>query len=252
MSSRILVLHGPPLAFLLDLPAVDRALQQQAQRLAVEVRTFSASGEAALLEELLRQRGWLDGVLVNPGSLAPIAHALADALEAVGKPAVEVLLEHESKHGRGRSALRQVVDKQFHGQGTEGYTRALEALAVTRPTPVKTLGPRDVPEAPSGAPARRASKTIGSRGRRCPAPHAGQGRGSPRRRAAALPGWRPVAAGGAAARAGPHAGAPGAGRAGRLGPAAVGGGVGRGAGGGGGARGAGGRAADAGGLHRGL
>lgn len=132
MARRVLVLHGPNLN--LDavlgraLSSLDEELIQKGAALEVEVETFQASGEAALLDALLEKRDGLFGVIINPSSLAPVAYSLADALEALALPCVEVQLKHEGK-SRGRSALKRVVEKQFHGQGVEGYFKALQALA---------------------------------------------------------------------------------------------------------------------------
>lgn len=136
MARRVLVLHGPNLN--LDavlgraLSSLDEELIQKGAALELEVETFQASGEAALLDTLLEKRDGLFGVIINPSSLAPVAYALADALEALELKCVEVQLKHEGK-SRGRSALKRVVEKQFHGQGVEGYFKALQALAKTAP-----------------------------------------------------------------------------------------------------------------------
>jgi len=132
MARRVLVLHGPNLN--LDavlgraLSSLDEELVQRGATLELEVETFQASAEAALLDTLLARREGLFGVIVNPSSLSPLAYSLADALEALALPCIEVQLCHEGK-SRGRSALKRVVEKQFHGQGVEGYFKALEALA---------------------------------------------------------------------------------------------------------------------------
>lgn len=138
MARRVLVLHGPLLS--LDvvlgrkLSDLDDELARRGRELGLEVETFHASGEAALVDALLERRSGLHGLIVNPSSLAPVAFALADAVEALGLRCVEVQLHHEAK-ARGRSALKRVVDRQLHGQGVEGYFKALAALAKDEPAP---------------------------------------------------------------------------------------------------------------------
>jgi 3-dehydroquinate dehydratase-2 len=132
MTHRVLVLHGP----LLDLEAVlgqslealDEALVAKGSELGLEVEAVQAIAEAELVKALLERREGLSGVIVNPSSLAPTAFTLADAVEALALPCIEVQLEHDAK-SRGRSALKRVVDKQFHGHGVDGYFKALAALA---------------------------------------------------------------------------------------------------------------------------
>jgi 3-dehydroquinate dehydratase len=135
MALRVLVLHGPNVESFGEgrsLEVLDAQLAARAKALGLELSVFHANGEGALLDELWAKRQWADAAVVNPGSLAPKAFGLADALASWGRPSVEVLLEHESK-GRGKSALRQAVQKQVHGQGDQGYLKALELLAKVKP-----------------------------------------------------------------------------------------------------------------------
>lgn len=149
MARRVLVLHGPNLN--LDavlgraLSSLDEELTQKGAALELEVETFQASGEAALLDTLLEKREGLFGVIVNPSSLAPVAYSLTDALEALALPCIEVQLKHEGK-SRGRSALKRVVEKQFHGQGVEGYFKALQALAKVGAPVVEAAAAVDEPD----------------------------------------------------------------------------------------------------------
>jgi 3-dehydroquinate dehydratase-2 len=154
---------GRPLA------ALDEALEQRATELGLSIESVHANGEAGLLEALLERSSDLHGVIVNPGSLAPIAYALADALEALQLRAVEVQLGHETR-SRGKSALRRVVDKQFHGHGAEGYFKALasfgEASAEAKATHAPETESTDTTEAHDEAAStvRQApGKTIGRR-----------------------------------------------------------------------------------------
>jgi 3-dehydroquinate dehydratase II len=123
----ILVLHGPNMA-LKGLAALDAALEGRAEVLALELDTVQSNGEAGLVDALLARADEVDGVLVNPGVLAPAAWALAEALTLVGKPAVEVLLASPPAQ-RGPSALAGAVLAQVHDQGPDGYLAALEQLA---------------------------------------------------------------------------------------------------------------------------
>lgn len=195
MARRVLVLHGPNLNLEVvlgrTLASLDDELVERGAALGLEVETAQASGEAALLDALHAKRAGLSAVIVSPSSLAPVAYALADALEALELPSIEVQLKHDAK-SRGRSALKRVVDKQFHGHGVEGYFKALAALAkgdeaaareaddeapgeapsteaVAPPRPRgqgKTIG-RVKPPPPGATPNERSGKSIG---RRAPTP----------------------------------------------------------------------------------
>ncbi|MEW5737878.1 MAG: type II 3-dehydroquinate dehydratase [Myxococcota bacterium] len=139
MSFTILVLHGPNLHWL-GSDDVDERLEARASELGVDLSIVQSNGEGALIDELHEQEDEYDAVIVNPGAIAPNAWALAEALQLVGVPAVEVLLKPLAPE-RGPSALAGVVQQQIHGKGHDGYLHALEALAGVRGpalTPVRS------------------------------------------------------------------------------------------------------------------
>jgi 3-dehydroquinate dehydratase-2 len=131
MTRRLLVLHGPNLNLLHEgettLASLDGALARRAQAQGVTLEAVQAQGEAALLDALHARATDLEGVIVNPGALAPQAFALAEALELLELRAVEVLLS-VLPAARGVSALDPVVEAEFHGEGAQGYFSALEHL----------------------------------------------------------------------------------------------------------------------------
>lgn len=146
---RVLVLHGPNLELLgARFDEVNEQLKTQAAGLGYELEVFQANSEGALIDELHRRRDWLEAVVVNPTSLSPVAHGLAETLELLGKRAIEVQLVE----GRS-SVLQEVVEAQCHGEN--GYCEALEVLA----------GTREAEKTESTAPmaAARLGKSIGRR-----------------------------------------------------------------------------------------
>ena len=81
----VLVLHGPTLQFLgerqgdppdLTLAEVDRRLAEKARALGHVLRTVQTNHEGALVDALWEQRTWAEGVVLNPGPLAPGSHVL--------------------------------------------------------------------------------------------------------------------------------------------------------------------------------
>lgn len=154
-ARRILVLHGPNLNLLpgaRSLEAIDAALQARAVLLGVELKTVQSNWEGALLDALALEREWFEAVIVNPAALAPTALALAEAIAFLKRPAIEVQLDEVKK---GKSALKDVVERQIHGKGPAGY---LEALAALAPKQVKGLGARTVEAAVAAS---RPAKSIG-------------------------------------------------------------------------------------------
>lgn len=154
----VLVLHGPALAFTARPPFADleRALVDKAQALGLELRAVRSNGEAGLLDALEAHGAWAEAAIVNPASLAPIAFGLADALEAWGKPFIEVALERGAG-ARGPSALATLAQQTV--SGADAYLAALDALVTPAAPPASarsSAGPR-------AGTAPRLAKTLGRR-----------------------------------------------------------------------------------------
>ncbi|HZJ54272.1 MAG TPA: type II 3-dehydroquinate dehydratase [Myxococcaceae bacterium] len=152
----VLVLHGPTLQFLghregdppgLTLAEVDRRLAEKARALGHVLRTVQSNHEGALVDALWEQRTWAEGVVLNPGPLAPGSHVLRAAVSASRMPVVEVLLVPAKGRAAAqrRSLLREVCTARVAGTGVEAYLEALERLS----------------RAASRAAAARATKTLG-------------------------------------------------------------------------------------------
>lgn len=124
MPPRVLVLHGPNLNLLLDLADVDRRLEERAKKLGLDLRTFQANSEGALVDALHAERTRVSGIIVNAAKLAPSAEVLAEALALVKRPAVEVVSEASA---RARSALKKAVIDQVSGK--DAYVTALDVIA---------------------------------------------------------------------------------------------------------------------------
>ena len=151
MKFSVLVLHGPNLSLLAG-EEIDPLLHRRASALGVEVITVQSNGEQGLLDALHAEAESVDGVVVNPGAIAPLSFALAEGLQQAGLPVVEVLLKPLPPE-RGLSSLTGVAKHQLHTLGIEGYVRALELLVPEgRQNPVVELEEEDEEEvkAPQG------------------------------------------------------------------------------------------------------
>lgn len=140
---RLLVVHGPNLNLLgqrqpqhygtLTLAELEDRMRQKAHQLGVELVFFQSNHEGELVDVIQREGAQADGIIINPGALTHYSYALRDALEAVGKPTVEVHLSniHAREWFRRRSVIADVVMGQVAGLGWRGYLAALEALVST-------------------------------------------------------------------------------------------------------------------------
>ncbi len=137
---RVLVLNGPNLNLLgrrrpeiygtLTLRDIEERLAQRAAQLGVEVACFQTNHEGELVDLVQREGERSDAIIINPGAFTHYSYAIRDALEAVGRPVVEVHLSniHAREPFRRRSVVAEVALGQVSGLGWRGYLLALEAL----------------------------------------------------------------------------------------------------------------------------
>ena len=134
------MLHGPNLNLLgrrdpshygrLTLAEIDSLLRERAADRGVDLAVIQSNHEGALIDWIHEQMDGVDGWLVNPAALGHTSYALRDALEASGRPFVEVHLSHVQAREpfRGRSVLAQIALGSVSGFHEQSYLLALEAL----------------------------------------------------------------------------------------------------------------------------
>lgn len=137
---RIGVLHGPNLNRLGErepehygtdtLADIDAAIRRRAEGLHAEVVSFQSNLEGELVEWVQGESASVDGWLVNAGALTHTSVALRDALEATGRPFVEVHLSnvYAREAFRHRSVLADLAVGVITGFRANSYLLGLEAL----------------------------------------------------------------------------------------------------------------------------
>lgn len=137
---RIRVLHGPNLNLLgtreqsiygtLSLDALDFAITELAEELAVKVDLRQSNSEGELITWIHEARTGYDGIIINPAAYTHTSIAIRDAIVAVGLPTVEVHLSniHQREEFRHRSYIAGVAIGQIAGLGPTGYLLALRGL----------------------------------------------------------------------------------------------------------------------------
>ena len=138
---RIGVLHGPNLNLLGQrepevygretLAGIDARLQALAVELGVQLETFQANDEGALIDRIQESAGRVQGFLINAGGYTHTSVALLDALVGVGRPFVEVHLSniHGREEFRRRSLLAPRAAGIVMGFGADSYLLGLRGLA---------------------------------------------------------------------------------------------------------------------------
>ena len=138
--TRILVLNGPNLNLLGDrdpsiygsktLDEINNELFKRSLELEIEIVCYQSNHEGSLIDKIHDERRLMHGLIINPGALAHYSYALRDALEAAGVPVVEVHISNifEREEWRRHSVTSPVAWKTIAGEGTHGYSIALDQL----------------------------------------------------------------------------------------------------------------------------
>ena len=138
---RILLINGPNLNMLgqrepavygsLSLAEIEAKVQERAQALGVDLKTFQSNHEGAIIDFIQQQAPAADGIILNGGAFTHYSLAIRDALAGADKPAVEVHISniYGREPFRRRSVTAGVCKGVITGLGWYGYIAALEWLA---------------------------------------------------------------------------------------------------------------------------
>lgn len=136
----VLVLNGPNLNLLgqrepglyghATLADAERLLQATATELRVQVDCRQSNHEGQILDWLHAAPGAYQGLVLNLGALTHTSLACADAVRAIGLPAVEVHVSnvHAREAFRQHSWIASAVIGHVSGFGIHGYPLALRGL----------------------------------------------------------------------------------------------------------------------------
>ncbi len=138
---RILVVNGPNLNLLgkrephiygtRSLADLTGAVRERADKLGLEVSFFQSNHEGELIDFLQKEAPGSTGIVINPGALSHYSLALADCLQSLSIPTVEVHISniHAREEYRSKSVTARAARGVITGLGFTGYLLALESLA---------------------------------------------------------------------------------------------------------------------------
>ena len=141
---KIFVIHGPNLNLLgqrepevygtTTLAEIDRQLLALAGELGVELRAMQSNSEGEIVSAIHAAAEWADMLLINAGAYTHTSLAIADAIQGVQLPAIEVHLSNvfARESYRHHSYLSPVCVGQICGFGATSYLLALRAATGIR------------------------------------------------------------------------------------------------------------------------
>lgn len=141
---KIFVVHGPNLNLLgrrepevygiTTLAEIDRQLHGLAGELNLEIRTMQSNSEGDIVSAIHTAAEWADVLLINAGAYTHTSVAIADAIQGVRIPAIEVHLSniYARESFRHHSYLSSVCVGQICGFGANSYLLGLRAAAELR------------------------------------------------------------------------------------------------------------------------
>ena len=140
MNKQILVLNGPNINMTgkrdarfygsRTLPEIENQMNSHAKPLGLSLSFFQSNHEGDLIDRIHQAFGDADGVIINPGALTHYSYALADALEILRVPVIEVHFSNIAarEEFRSRSVIARSCVGQITGFGADGYLLALDAM----------------------------------------------------------------------------------------------------------------------------
>lgn len=96
----------------------------------IELSFFQSNHEGAIVDEIQRAYGRMDGIIINPAAYTHTSVAILDALKAVGLPSVEVHLSDISSREsfRQHSFVSSVCLATIAGKHFNGYVEGARLL----------------------------------------------------------------------------------------------------------------------------
>ncbi|MBQ3320351.1 MAG: type II 3-dehydroquinate dehydratase [Spirochaetia bacterium] len=135
---KILVINGPNLNMLgIREPEIygtatyrelEASIRTWAKEMDFEVQVIQSNHEGDIIDAIQAAYRRIDGIIINPAGYTHTSVSIADAIKAVGIPAVEVHISDTDKREDFRkvSYIRPVCIATIKGKGFLGYKEALQ------------------------------------------------------------------------------------------------------------------------------
>ena len=137
---KITVIHGPNLNLLgrrepdiygsVTLDEINEQLHALAEEIGQQLRILQSNSEGEIVTAIQEAGLWADGMIINAGAYTHTSLAIADAIQGVRLPTIEVHLSniYARETFRHHSFLSRVCVGQICGFGMQSYLLALRAM----------------------------------------------------------------------------------------------------------------------------
>ena len=137
---KVLVIHGPNLNLLgrrepdiygsQTLEEINAQLATRAGELNMQLRTLQSNSEGEIVSAIHAAASWADAVIINAGAYTHTSLAIADAIQGVHLPTIEVHMSNvfARESFRHQSFLSPVCRGVICGFGAQSYLLAFQAI----------------------------------------------------------------------------------------------------------------------------
>lgn len=138
--AKIMVIQGPNINMLgkrnqsiygiMTMSDIHKQMQIVADQANVEIEFFQSNFEGEIIDKIQECAGICDGIIINPAAFTHTSVAIADAIEAVNLPVIEVHITniYAREEFRHKSFITKVSSGSIVGFGPLGYHLAMIAM----------------------------------------------------------------------------------------------------------------------------
>jgi len=114
----------------LTLDKINKSLRIKAYEMDTELKIFQLYDEAKVVKTISQNRNKVNGILINPTSLALRGFSIREVIAIIKLPAVEVIPQEFpfSQEYYNNSVLKEVCLKRFYKLSIDAYSEGIEYL----------------------------------------------------------------------------------------------------------------------------
>jgi len=134
----ILIIQGPNLNLIgvksakrgkrITLDKINRAIRRYVREKDIELKIYQTHSVEKVITLLQRNRNWADGIIIAPGAWSTYEAVIADTLQLIEVPTIEVYDEEDNLDYMNKSILTPNCKKTLSAPAEEMFVEALKTL----------------------------------------------------------------------------------------------------------------------------